>query len=167
MSDTGGFRHLNTSAQTLAAAGELMLKGASLQKISRAVNNLNNMDEKIAGLTDIFKEIRIVAEIKLVFVVINHELFLSSIMGLEEIDAAGILSASPEAKIAATLIEKTPGLFEVSLRSQPDRGVNVAQIAQSFGGGGRNKQGAGQVGASAFRQGTGEGQVQGRGRETW
>ncbi|TSC92432.1 MAG: hypothetical protein CEN91_444, partial [Candidatus Berkelbacteria bacterium Licking1014_85] len=32
--------------------------------------------------------------------------------------------------------EKIPGYFDVSLRSQQDRGVNVARIAQSFGGGG-------------------------------
>ncbi len=136
MSDTDGFRHINTSAQTLKTAGELMLKGASLQKISRAVNNLNNMDKKLAGLTDIFKKIQIVAEANLVFVVIDHKLFTSSLTGLEKIDVVNILSAIPEAKIAATLTEKIPGLFDVSLRSQQDRGVNVAQIAQSFGGGG-------------------------------
>lgn len=136
MSDTSGFRHINTSAQTLKTAGELMLKGASLQKISRAVNNLNNMDKKLAGLTDIFKKIQIVAKANLVFVVINHKLFTFSSKGLEKIDVANILSAIPEAKIAATLIEKIPGCFDISLRSQQDRGVNVARIAQSFGGGG-------------------------------
>lgn len=136
MSDTGNFRHPNTSAQTLQTAGKLMLRGASLQKISRSANNLNYLDEKLAILTDIFKKIQIVAEINLVFVVIDHELFISSPTGLREIDIANILSATPEAKIAATLTEKTPDYFDVSLRSQQDREVNVAQIAQSFGGGG-------------------------------
>lgn len=143
MSDTGNFRYPNTSAQTLNVAGELMLKGASLAKISKAANSLN-LDEKMASLTDIFAKIQTSVKVNFVFVIIDHELFNSSVIGFDEIDIASILSASPEAKIAATLTEKTPGLFHVSLRAQQDRGVNVAQIAQSFGGGGHKL-------AAAFR----------------
>ncbi|HRY52825.1 MAG TPA: DHH family phosphoesterase [Candidatus Portnoybacteria bacterium] len=136
MSDTGGFRHINTSAQTLKIAGELMLKGASLQKISQAVNNLENIDEKLLGLTGIFKKIQTVSRVNLIFIVIEHQLFLTSSAGLKEVDVASLLSATPEAKIAATITEKVPGHFDVSLRSQQDKGINVAQLAQSFGGGG-------------------------------
>jgi phosphoesterase RecJ-like protein len=136
MSDTGGFRHINTSAQTLKIAGELMLKGASLQKISQAVNNLENIDEKLLGLTGIFKKIQTVSRVNLIFIVIEHQLFLTSSAGLKEVDVASLLSATPEAKIAATITEKVPGHFDVSLRSQQDKGINVARLAQSFGGGG-------------------------------
>ncbi len=136
ISDTGGLRHVNTSAQTLKAAGELMLKGASLQRISQAMNSLNDIDKKLTSLANLFKKIQIISKVNFTFIIIRHELFLSSSLGLEKIDVAGILSAIPETKVAATLTEKTPGLFEVSLRSQQDREVNVAQIAQSFGGGG-------------------------------
>ncbi|KKT26879.1 MAG: MgpA protein [Parcubacteria group bacterium GW2011_GWA2_43_9b] len=135
MSDTGNFRYPNTSAQTLKIAGELMLKGASLQKISKAANSLSP-DAKMASLTDIFAKIRTSARSNLVFAVIDHKLFNSFEISLEETDIASILSAAPEAKIAATLTEKTPGLFHVSLRAQQDRGVNVAEIAGAFGGGG-------------------------------
>lgn len=143
MSDTGNFRYPNTSARTLKVAGELMIHGASLQKISKAANSLN-LDNKMASLTDIFAKIQTSATTNLVFAVINHALFNSSELSFEEIDIASILSATPEAKIAATLTEKTPGLFHVSLRAQQDRGINVAEIAQNFGGGGHKL-------AAAFR----------------
>ncbi|MBU3901508.1 DHH family phosphoesterase, partial [Patescibacteria group bacterium] len=57
MDDTGRFRHANTSAQTLRIAGELMLKGASLQKISQAAYNVNP-DEKLILLTEVFDKIK-------------------------------------------------------------------------------------------------------------
>lgn len=136
MSDTGGFRHANTSAQTLKIAGDLMLKGASLQKISQAAKNLENLDAKLAGLNGIFKKIQAVKEIDFLFIIIEHQLFLSSFLGLEEVDVAGILSTAPEAKFAATITEKTPGCFDVSLRSQQEKGMDVARLAQHFGGGG-------------------------------
>ena len=143
MSDTGNFRYPNTSAQTLKIAGELMLRGASLQKISKAVNS-SDLDDRMALLTDVFAKIQTSAKVNLVFAVIDHKLFNAYPLGFDEIDIASILSASPEAKIAATLTEKTPGLFHISLRAQQDRGVNVAAIAQSFGGGGHKL-------AAAFR----------------
>lgn len=135
VSDTGAFRYANTSAKTLKAAGELMLKGASLAKISQAGQNLN-LDEKFSALNEVFDRIQTGARTDLVFAVINNELFNRLSAGLNEIGAASILSAAPEAKIAATLTEKTPGIFDVSLRSQQDRGVDVARLAAAFGGGG-------------------------------
>jgi len=143
MDDTGAFRYANTSAQTLKAAGELMLKGASLAKISQASGNLN-LDEKFSALNEVFDRIQTGAKTELVFAVIDNELFERLSAGLNEIGMASILSAAPEAKIAATITEKTPGIFDVSLRSQQDRGVDVARLAAAFGGGGHRL-------AAAFR----------------
>lgn len=135
MADTGKFQHNSTSAKTLKIAGELMLKGASLQKISRAANNLK-LDEKITALVDVFDKIKINSRLGLVFAVIEFEAFERASAGFNEISAVEILSTSPEARLALTLTEKTPGLFDVSLRSQLDRGVDVARLAAAFGGGG-------------------------------
>lgn len=136
MNDTGNFRHINTSANTLKITGELMLKGASLQKISQANNSLNLINEKSLALTEIFKRIKTAAKGNLVFVIIDHELFNNFYLRLTGIDVTSILSAAPEIKVAAILAEKTLGLFDVSLRSQQDKGVDVAKIARQFGGGG-------------------------------
>lgn len=143
MDDTGAFRYANTSAQTLRVAGELMLKGASPAKISRGSYNLN-LDEKFSALNEVFDRIQTGARTDFVFAVIDNELFDRLSAGLNEIGLASILSAAPEAKIAATLTEKTPGVFDVSLRSQQDRGTDVGKIAAAFGGGGHRL-------AAAFR----------------
>ncbi|MBU2037300.1 DHH family phosphoesterase [Patescibacteria group bacterium] len=135
MDDTGQFRHANTSAQTLRIAGELMLKGASLQKISRAARSLNP-DEKIILLTEVFSKIKINRRVQLVFAVIEHATFCRTAAGFDDLRLVEILSSAPEAKLALTITEKTPGLFDVSLRSQSDRGMDVARLAASFGGGG-------------------------------
>lgn len=135
MDDTSYLRHPSASAQTLRIAGELMLRGASLQRISR-VNSHANAEEKLAALTNIFDKIQVRQETKLVFIVIDHKLFSRFSAGFNEAGLAGILSAAPEARLAATLIEKQPGRLDVSLRSQKDRGVDVAHLAAGFGGGG-------------------------------
>lgn len=135
MDDTGRFRHANTSAQTLRIAGELMLKGASLQKISQAAHSVNP-DEKLILLTEVFDKIKTRVASQLIFAVIEYETFSRAVAGFDDLGVADILSSTPEAKIAFTITEKTPGLFDVSLRSQPDRGVDVARLAASFGGGG-------------------------------
>lgn len=135
MDDTGKFRHSNTSAQTLRIAGELMLKGASLQKISQAAYSVNP-DEKLILLAEVFDKIKTRVASQLIFVVIDYKAFSRTMAGFDDLGVIDILSATPEAKIAFTIIEKTPGLFDVSLRSQQDRGVDVAKLAASFGGGG-------------------------------
>lgn len=133
--DTGKFRYNNTSPQTLKIAGELMLKGASLQKISRAASSLNS-GEKLLALTDVFYKIKINPHTQLIFAVIEHETFCRAAAGFDDLDIAEILSSAPEAKLALTITEKTPGLFDISLRARPDRGVDVAKLAAAFGGGG-------------------------------
>lgn len=135
MDDTGKFRHSNTSAQTLKIAGELMLKGASLQKISRAAYDINT-EEKLLALTEVFDKIQINSRVRLVFAVIEYDAFARATVGFNEAGVAGILSMAPEANLAASITEKTPGLFDVSLRSQQDRGVDVGLLAAAFGGGG-------------------------------
>lgn len=135
LDDTGGFRHPNSSAQTLRVVGELILQGAPLQKISQQSSGFN-LDAKFSALTEVFKRIQIDEEINLVFSVIDHALFSQSVVGFNETNISFILSTAPEAKIAALLTEKIPGYFDISLRAQQDRGVNVAKIAQRFGGGG-------------------------------
>ncbi len=135
MDDTGRFRHANTSAQTLKIAGELMLRGASLQKISQAAYNVNP-DEKIILLTEVFDKIKIRAASHLIFAVVEYETFSHAMAGFDDLNLSSILSSAPEAKVAFTITEKTPGLFDVSLRSQQDRGVDVASLAAAFGGGG-------------------------------
>jgi len=135
--DTGGFRHPNTKASTLEIAGRLLAKGAPLQKIAK----LAKRAELASGLPvwdHIFSFLEIDPANGLIFSLIPHANVLALGLNLKiSLSAiAGMLSAAPEARLALLLIERAPGIFEGSLRAQKNRGLNVAQIAEVFGGGG-------------------------------
>jgi len=133
--DTGAFCHPSTTATTLKIAGQLMLKGARWQKVLEAQKQ-ELPQEKALAINQAFANMEIDKEAGLVFSFINYQLLSQSTDSLKELKIAGLLGNIPEAKIALSLIEKAPGIIDVSLRSQKDRGVNVAKIAQRFGGGG-------------------------------
>jgi len=133
--DTGAFCHPNTTATTLKIAGQLMTKGARWQKILDTQKQ-ELPEEKAMAINQAFANMEIDKEAGLVFSFINYQLISQSTDSFKELKIAGLLGNIPEAKIALSLIEKTPGIIDVSLRSQKDRGVNVAKIAQRFGGGG-------------------------------
>jgi len=133
--DTGAFRHSNTTAETLKIASQLMLKGARWQKIFKAKKQISP-EQKAQAINQAFEKMEIDQDSGLVFSFINYQTFLQSADNFKELKIAGILGNAPEAKIALFLIEKTPGVIEASLRSQKNRGINVAKIAQNFGGGG-------------------------------
>lgn len=133
--DTGAFCHPNTTADTLKVAGQLMAQGARWQKILETQKQ-ELPQEKALAINQAFASMEIDKESGLVFSFVDYQLISSSTDSFKELKIAGILSNIPEAKIAFSLIEKTPGTLDVSLRSQKDRGINVAKIAQRFGGGG-------------------------------
>lgn len=135
--DTGGLRYPNTTAQTLKIIGELLLLGAPLQKISQNLGQSKTDLFLGRGLwVRAFEQIQFDRQSGLIFSVIDYQ----SLSGREnDFRTSGILNffnAVPGTKAALLLREKSPGCFEGSLRSQPDRGLNVAQIAWAFGGGG-------------------------------
>jgi len=135
ISDTGGFQHPNISAQTFQIAAQLMASGAILPKISRELRKSNLPNEaKIWNIT--LEKMNFIPEIGLIYSFIDNA-SLSTISGdLNKGSLAVILSTAPEAKLSLLMAEVSPGIIEASLRSQKDRGINVAQIAQIFGGGG-------------------------------
>ncbi|MDD5072135.1 MAG: DHHA1 domain-containing protein, partial [Patescibacteria group bacterium] len=133
--DTGAFCHPNTTATTLKIAGQLMASGGRWQKILEA-RKQDLPQEKALALNQALANLEVDKKAGLIFSFIDYQLVSRSANGLGEIKIAGILSNIPEAKIALSLIEKTPGIIDVSLRSQKNRGINVDKIAQCFGGGG-------------------------------
>jgi len=133
-SDTGGFRHPNTSAQTLKIVGELLLKGAPLQKIVKFSDDCN-LTENLDTWIEAFKNLKIDLKSGVIFsLVVPKKLANGSDFNGSSI--ASLLSSAPEIKLALLCVQKEPDRIECSLRSQKDRGVNVAKIAQLFGGGG-------------------------------
>ncbi len=138
--DTGGFKHPNTTPEVLKVASHLLAHGARLREINR---NLTNA--------------RSVAALRLWGVALNrlqchHELgIVSSFITLDDLrrcdasheDAAGIINlikAIPDTKVAILFAEQIDGTIRASLRSEA-HGVDVARLASFFGGGGMKKAG--------------------------
>lgn len=134
-SDTGGFRYPNTSARTLKIVGELLLKGAPLQKIAKLAGTCN-LPENLDTWIEAFKNLEIDLKSGLIFSLITPKNPIGRKQDFSGSAIASLLSNAPEIKLALVCVQKQPGQIECSLRSQNDRGVNVAKIAQLFGGGG-------------------------------
>lgn len=135
--DTGGFRHVNTKAQTLKVAGELLLKGVSMAKIARALARSNPAGD-IKLWNQIFERLETDLKSGLASSHLSYQ-DVASLGAESEVsvsDVANILSSAPEVKLAAILIERAPGRIDGCLRAQRNKGVNAAKIAEVFGGGG-------------------------------
>ncbi len=152
--DTGGFRHSNTTAQTLIIASDLLSAGASLQKIASSVSD-NNLEVKMEVWRRVFDYLKIDKQSGLIYSFISHKNLTDSCSQLGVSVIIDILTSVPEAKAALILIEREPGCLDGSLRSRCGQKVNVAEIAQSFGGGGHYL-------AAGFRTGIGAEEVIGR-----
>ncbi len=138
--DTGGFKHPNTTAEILQITADLLARGARLKAISRQ-----------------FVSQRSVSMLRLWGTALNrlrchHEFgIVSSMVTLKDIEnceadsteVAGIVNLIkniPNTKIAILFLEQLDGSIRASLRSDVP-GVDVTKIAAYFGGGGLKKAG--------------------------
>lgn len=134
--DTGSFQHANTSPYTMEIAAHLMKKGANLNKIARATYQSKSLSAlKVWGLA--------LARIKQDR---KKGVTLSAItqkdlkeLGAKPEDLEGvvnIINTARGTKYAMLLMEQKGNKIRASLRSELGRGVNVARIAERYGGGG-------------------------------
>lgn len=135
--DTGGFKHPNTTPEVLEIAADLLRCGAQLQEITRNMNHR-----------------RTVATLRLWGLVLNRlqshpQLgIVSSMVTLDDLarcsadhtDVAGVVNlikAIPHAKIAILFAEQIDGSIKASIRASGT--VDAARLAALFGGGGLKK----------------------------
>jgi len=134
--DTGGFQHSNTDAQTLQAAAELMKKGPRVDKIARNIFNSRNVSAiKLWGkaLTRIQKDKNTGMAISYLSKKDLEE------CGAKQEDIAGLVSiinTVSDAKFSLLLTESDDNKIKGSLRSEEYGNIDVSRIARSFGGGG-------------------------------
>ncbi len=136
VTDTGIFMHSNTQASTLAAASELMQKGARVATIARHTyqgKDLSSLKAWAKALENTYYN----PEQKMIYSIITEEELqalgnppLSAFEGIVE-----TLNKVPEAKFAMFL-KQDSGTIKGSLRSDPHKGIDVKEIAHSLGGGG-------------------------------
>lgn len=133
--DTGGFKHANTSAAALEVAAQLLKKGARIDKIA-----LKTMGQKrpatIKAYAKGLENARFDPEKKMVFSVLTEEDLKE--VGATDEDLEGfveLLNNMPQSRFAL-LLRQDGDTVKGSLRSEPNKQVDVSKIAKSFGGGG-------------------------------
>jgi phosphoesterase RecJ-like protein len=131
--DTGGFRHPNTSSQTLQIAGKLLGHGGALQKIIKSETYSPSTLKLWYG---IFEGLKIDANSGVAHAFISYERLSQTKEELTLSKIANLLNDAPEAKLVLLLTEKEPGKIDGNLRCRQGANINVAKIARSFGGGG-------------------------------
>lgn len=133
--DTGGFRHANVTSTTLEIAAELLRRGARLDLISRFTLSQKDLPQlRVWAMA--LENARFDEKRKVVYTVVTEGDLEKA--GANEADLEGVaelLNTIPEAKFSM-LLKQRGGEVKGSLRSEPHKGVDVSEIARSFGGGG-------------------------------
>jgi phosphoesterase RecJ-like protein len=134
VTDTIGFRTENVTPEVLCLAAQLQELGAPLAEIQRrALNEKSFAAIRYWG----FGLSRVSQKNGVVWTCLQlGDREKSGYPGLDDADLINILSSVEGTRIAVILIEQPRGRVKVSWRSPG--GVNVAQVAERFGGGGHH-----------------------------
>jgi phosphoesterase RecJ-like protein len=133
--DTGGFKHENTTAESLQVSAELLKKGARIDKIALHLFGKKS-PSAIKAWAKGLENARFDPEKKMVFSVITDE----DLKGIKDEDDlfegfVEMLNTMPQSKFALFL-HQSGDTVRGSLRSESQKKVDVSKIAKSFGGGG-------------------------------
>lgn len=134
--DTGSFMHDSTSPDILNLASDLMSKGARLSHIAHETYQKKDLPSlRIWGraLSRVMVDESTGAAVSII-----------TMQDLEECGATlddlsgvvNLLNTLPQSKFALLLAEYEPGKIKGSLRSEPQKQVDVSKIAARLGGGG-------------------------------
>ena len=137
LGDTGNLQHSSTSTQTFAAASHLIQSGARLSKITASVFSNNKISTlKLWGKA--LAKARINHENGMIFAAITKD-DISELGDPSTEDlyiASELLNHVPDAKFSLLFYQVSDDTVRGSLRTEPHKGVDVSEIAKSFGGGG-------------------------------
>lgn len=134
--DTGSFQHSNVSPHVMQISSKLMEQGANLRAIMRSMYGGRSLSAlRITGRA--LERVQANPKTGAAISIITHQ-------DLEECgatvdDLAGVvnlLNSIPETSFSFLLTEYEKGKLKGSLRSEPEKEVDVSQIAKMFGGGG-------------------------------
>lgn len=134
VTDTGSFHYSNTSERTLKVASELVKAGAKPAEISEMVYN-GYPWSRIELMKRVLTTIKRDETGKIAWM--RHSLEMSGESGSVDGDNSGFVNVPLMAKEVEAVVymrETQPQTYRVSLRSKGD--LNVAKIAEKFGGGG-------------------------------
>ena len=136
--DTGGFKHPNTSMATLKVASELLNHGAQLKKITHNVAlNKSVASMRLWGVA--LSRLRKNLDLQIVSSVITRKDLENC--GAVYADLAGVVNLMdtiPDVKAVVLFFETPEGEIRASLRTERND-VDVSKIAKMFGGGGHKR----------------------------
>jgi bifunctional oligoribonuclease and PAP phosphatase NrnA len=133
--DTGGFKHANTTTSALEVASLLLKRGAKIDKIAYQTMG-KKRPSAIKAWSKALEHTRIDPEKQMVFSVLTEEDLKS--IGASDEDLEGfveLINHIPTARFAL-LLRQSGDEVKGSLRSEHHKQVDVSEIARNFGGGG-------------------------------
>ncbi len=135
--DTGSFKHANTSVEVLKVAADLMSKGGKIAQVSKSLFKTKTIDSlKLWGKA--FEKTKL-SDHGAVYSVINESDYLETSTSPENLSGlVEYLNMVPDSKYALLLNEDRKGNVKGSMRARAED-VDVAKIAESYGGGGHAK----------------------------
>lgn len=137
IADSGGFRHVSTSAKTLSITAELLLKGVSLNKIVRQVLGSDRSLRISKAWGEVLCKITLDSASGMAYAWINARDFARLDMQLLDFEGiANVISCASPRNLGLFMIEYERGKVKASLRSELNGGINIVRIAKVFGGGG-------------------------------
>ena len=133
--DTGSFQYPSTLPATYYTAGELVKKGANLEKVCNEVYQSYPLS-RMHLLQQVYNNFRLIDENQIAYFWLKKKDFEKT--GATVSDTEGLIDHVRAIKpviVACVFEELEPELVRISLRSK-DKNVNVSDIAGIFGGGG-------------------------------
>ena len=150
--DTGGFKHSNTSAKALEVAAELLKKGARIDKIAMQTMG-RKRPSTIKAWAKGLENARYDNDKKMVFSVLTEDDLKEIGATDEDLDGfVELLNNMPQARFAL-LLRQDGEAVKGSLRSEPNKKVDVSKIAKSFGGGGHKMAAGFKIDGKLVREG--------------
>lgn len=134
MTDTGQFSQSNTTPHSHIAAADLVSYGIDIEYISQKVFK-ETSKQKLMLINDCISSMRFYEDDKIAIITIKEEDLQRH--DLDTNDTEGIINYAINVSgvmIGACLTQSSDKAYKVSLRSK--KGINVADIAKDFGGGG-------------------------------
>jgi bifunctional oligoribonuclease and PAP phosphatase NrnA len=134
VTDTGSFHFSNTTERTLKVASELVKAGVKPAEISEMVYN-NYPWSRIELMRQVLDTVKRDQTGRVAWM--RHTLEMTQKAGAVDGDSNGFVNiplAAREVEAVVYMRETFPNIYRVSLRSKD--GINVARVAEKFGGGG-------------------------------
>ncbi len=137
ISDSGGFRHVSVTAETLSIVSELLLRGVSLNKIIGQTLTFKKPLHFSQAWGRVLSRAKLDQKTNLAYSWFSTEDFER--FGVKAADFNGItnlISTGSPSNLGLFLVECEKGRIKGSLRSEPHGGKNIIKVAKALGGGG-------------------------------